>query len=122
MEITLGPENFRIEGYELYVDTTRVYPGATVEVDPATTHSIRVRYQVRNDGATTFHWWECCVTIWDVTHAKAIGSRNDHAQGWLSTWKDQTISVGKIAEPTAFRVKIWANQDYGAAAPPTGSW
>lgn len=123
VQISLGPESFQIDFAEYYVDALRVYDGDTVEVDPAVAHSIRAKYRVKNVGASTFHWWECCLTVYDVTHAKAIGSASDHAQGWLSTTKDRTINIPNlITAPTAFRVRIWANQDYNAPPPPQGSW
>ena len=120
--MALGPENFSLDFLELYVDNTPVVDGDTVEVDPAISHSIRARYRIANEGASTFHWWECCMTVFDVTHVVAKGSRHENGQGWLSTTKDHSVNVGKITEPTEFRVRIWANQDQNAIAPPEGSW
>lgn len=119
----MGPENFQIEVAEFYVDDIQIYPGGpAIEVDPSVTHSIRARYKVRNNGASAFHYWECCMTVYDVTHGQPVGSRNDHGQGGVSDWKDRTINVGYIDETTVFRVKIRANQDYGASPPPISEW
>jgi hypothetical protein len=123
VRIALGPESFQIDFAEYYVDTTRVYDGDEVEVDPLVAHSIRCRYRVKNVGASAIHWWESCFTLYDVTHGRAIGSANDHCQGWLSTTKDRTINIPNlITEPTVLRARIWANQDYNALPPPQGSW
>lgn len=120
--MALGPENFSLDSATFYVDAVAVVSGDTVEVDPAVDHTIRARYKIRNEGANLFHYWECCVTVYDVTNKRAVGSRNDHGQGGISDWKDRSIGVGRITKPTAFRIKIWANQDYDALPPPQTSW
>jgi len=120
--MALGPENFQIEVAEFYVDDVQVMPGSIVEVDPAIQHTVGARYKVRNNGAGATHFWECCLTVRDVTHGIAIGSRNDHGQGGVSDWKERHINVGYINEDTTFRIRIWANQDYGATPPPQSEW
>jgi len=120
--MALGPENFQIEVAEFYVDAVRVIPGVPIEVDPAISHTVGARYKVRNIGASAIQWWECCLTVYDVTNTKAIGSKNDHGQGGISDWKERHISVGYIGADTTFRIRIWANQDYGAAPPPQSEW
>jgi hypothetical protein len=121
--MALGPENFQIEsGPIYYVDGVEVTPGYPVEVDPAVTHTVGAKYKVRNNGAGITHWWEMCLTVYDVTHGIAKGSANDHGSGGVSDWKERHINVGYISEDTAFRVRVWANQDYGASPPPESEW
>jgi hypothetical protein len=120
--MALGPENFQIEVAEFYADDLRIYPGGSaIEIDPAVTHTVGARYKVRNVGAGITQWWSCCMTVYDVTHGIAIGWAVDYGVGGVSDWKERHINVGYITEPTAFRVRIWGNQDYGIDTPPPES-
>ena len=119
--MALGPDNFQIEIAYYYVDSIQVAPGATVEIDPAIPHTVGARYKVRNNGATMFHYWTCCLTVKNQTSNKAVGHAFDYGQGYLSDWKERHISVGYITADTTFRLRIWANQDYGANIPPPQS-
>lgn len=117
----MGPENFQIEAVEYQVDGEPIVPGTPVQVDPAVSHTVGARYRVRNVGATIFQWWTCCLTVYDVTHGVAVGYAFDTGVGGVSDWKERHMNVGYIAADTTFRIRIWANQEYGAIAPPPES-
>lgn len=120
--MALGPENFQIEAGPLYmVDEVEVSPGAEVPVDPAKSHTVGAKYKVRNVGASIGHWWTCCLTVFDVTHGIAMGYAFDTGVGGVTDWKERHINVGYIQADTQFRVRVWANQEYGGGVPPPES-
>lgn len=121
----MGPENFQIEaGPIYYVDSIEVVPGYPVEVDPGVSHTVGAKYKVRNVGASIFQWWTCCLTVYDVTNGRAIGYAFDTGVGGVTDWKERHINVGYIQADTTFRVRVWANQEYGdpLAPPPESEW
>jgi hypothetical protein len=120
-----GPEDFSLDAGDnpkLWLNNEhRLYQGDAVEVDPATAQTLNCDSRILNAEPGFSLLWSICTTIYDVTHNRAVGSKVDNADGGLGQ-ANPTISVGKITTPTQFRVRVWANQAFQAAAPPAADW
>lgn len=120
--MALGPENFHVIVYQVDVNGTVVTHGDEVVVDPASNTKIGYQIKIGNSGASIFHWWVIGLTIYDVTHGKALGSEMWQAQGSESTTKNSERWIGTLTERTIVRVRVWANQDTGVSLPPLSEW
>jgi len=120
-----GPEDFSLNYANLYVDNTPVASGEEVDVDPETSHQLKLQHSVLN--ADPRSWgdpigvWRTCVTVLNITDNKPVGSKTAQADGGEGGG-NAVLSVGKILKPTTFRVKLWANQNDGAVPPASGYW
>ena len=126
-----GPEDFWLYNDQLYVDADPVADGATKEVDPEIDHELRLDYDVRN--RDPYSWgdptgsWDTYVSVYNETNASPVGGVSDGHQGESGgpVGTPNRVPVGRITAPTTFRVKLWANQEYGAGAhnpPPQSNW
>jgi len=122
-----APVDVRIGDFE--ITNLRVYAvyGAkeVTEVPPGGEFEIHAEYNIENlnPGTGLAAAWTTTMTVWDVTHARAIGadSFGMHSGAGLLTAHD-AVNVEMPSEPTTFRVKIFANQKANAGAPPTAEW
>jgi hypothetical protein len=121
--IASTPEDFYLINSKLKVDDTYYSDGDTVYVDPLTDHNVGMWFQIGNKSPSSvgdpLGVWRVCVTVYDETHSKAVGYAQGDAQGG-GTDATKQVNVGKITEPTVFRVKLWANQ--ALASPPASSY
>lgn len=124
-EIASGPEDFSLGYANLFVDNAPVLSGETVEVDPETSHVLKLAHQVLN--ADPRSWgdpigvWRTCTTIFNVTNNTPVVAITAQADGGSGGGNAQK-NVGVITKPTIFRIKLWANQNDGAVPPASNYW
>jgi len=124
--ISGGPEDFSMRStYPRYkVNGVEVDPSQPVIVDPGADTRLGAYYIIDNAecGFGLEAWWSTAISIRDITHNRPVGAyRDDNANGEVGDG-DPWINVGKITEPTEFRIRVWANQDWKAPLMPQGSY
>jgi hypothetical protein len=124
-QIGSGPEDFSLDNDQLYVDDTPVESGEAVYVDPATTHKLYLPHNVLNADPRSLGdpigVWRTCMTVYNVTDTKAVGSSTSQADGGAGGG-NPSVAVGKISKAITFKVKLWANQNDGAVPPSSAYW
>jgi len=123
---TSGPEDFSLRpGTKLKVNHEEVMdPSQPVIVDPGADTTIGAYYIIDNAecGFGFEAWWSTAISIRDMTHNRPVGAyRDDNANGEVGDG-DPWVNVGKVTEPTEFRIRIWANQDWKAPLMPSANY
>jgi hypothetical protein len=121
---TSGPEDFSIQQARWWVkDHELVSDGEVVQVDPGVNILIRSYHVINNAecGIFPLNGWETCFTVKNITDNIPVGAESNPADGEVGDG-DSMVNVGKITKPTQFRLRVWANQDLGAAPPPSSAW
>jgi len=130
-QIGSGPEDFTLISAQLYVDDTPVESGDEIEVDPETTHEIRLDHNVAN--ADPRSWgdpigvWSTCMTVYDVSNNRPLGSVTCKADGSAGGGRGidaPVLNIGRVPgpNPRILRVKCWANQNDNAVPPASNYW
>ena len=66
--------------------------------------------------------WTTCMTVWDVTHNKAVGSDPNWVHYGAGGLAKDAVNVVMPADGAKYRVKIWATQSSTTTSPPQSSW
>jgi hypothetical protein len=122
--ISNGPEDFSLQYARLYLNNqTQLFTGDVKVVDPTVNQSLNCDHVINNaDCGFGFEAaWSTLVTIKDITHNTPVGDKLSNADGEVGQG-NPTISLGKVTVPTQYRIRVWANQDFGAAPPPSSQW
>jgi hypothetical protein len=124
-KIGSGPEDFSLDYANLFLDNAPVASGETLEVDPETSHVLKLAHSVLNADPRSLGdpigVWRTCTTIFNVTDnapVKAITAQADGGSGGGNAQQN----VGVITRPITFRIKLWANQNDGAVPPASNYW
>jgi len=118
------------------VDDEEFVSGAEVVVPLDTKANIGLRYKVTNYSPVSLGdpvgVWDTIMTVKDLTTGKAIGSKpRSHSPTGVPVWPtnppDEYAGTDLIQTPTIhkrheFRIRLWATQNHGEAAPPESSW
>lgn len=124
-QIGSGPEDFSLDYANLFLDDAPVASGETVEVDPETSHVLKLAHDVLNADPRSFGdpigVWRTCTTILNVTDNVAVGAITAQADGSAGGGNAQK-NIGVITKPVTFRIKLWANQNDGAVPPASNYW
>jgi hypothetical protein len=123
---TSGPEDFSIRvGTKIKVNGDEVLvPTEPVIVDPGADTTLGAYYIIDNAecGFGLEAWWSTAISIRDMTHNRPVGAyRDDNANGEVGDG-NPSVNIGKVTEPTEFRIRIWANQDWKAPLMPSANY
>lgn len=66
--------------------------------------------------------WTTCMTVYDITHGKAIGFKNDSLGHGTSDKFSLAINLVMPATDTRYRVKIFATQHKTLTSPDQSRW
>ena len=96
---------------------------AVTEVPAGASFEIHCEYTIQNTQAGFSVLWSTCMTVYDVTHSKPIGSDifNMHSGGGVKSAHD-AVNVKMPDEPTTFRVKIFGYNEQISTPPPVTEW
>jgi len=120
--ISGGPEDFYLKSAVYTLNGKSFGDGDVIEVDPAVTQVVKVDWVIGNyDPGWFAPSWDGRITVYDLTHDKRVGTERSDADGSEGRGSE-SISLGRITEPTEFRINIMANQDYRAPEPITSLW
>jgi len=102
------PGGFTVTDNKLYIND-EVVTKDTVEVDPAKTSNVGLKFGIHNATPGVLRQWTTCTTVLDETKGESISSFRTQADG--SDEDDiSKIGVGRVTTPRRFRIRLWANQ------------
>jgi hypothetical protein len=119
-----GPEDFSLSYAKLYLNNEQqLYSGDVVVVNPAVAQTLNCDHVINNAecGFGLEAAWSTLVTIKDITNNVGVGYKLSNADGEVGQG-NPTISIGKTTQPRQLRIRVWANQDFGATPPDVSQW
>lgn len=120
--ISGGPEDFYLKSANYEVDGKTLSDGDVEEVDPEELQVFRVDWVIGNKDPGWFApAWDGRATVYDLTHDKEVDTERSDADG-AEGRGSESLNLGRITEPTKFRINIMANQDYRAPEPDISLW
>jgi len=119
-----GPEDFSLVYAKLWLyNEQQLFNGDAYMVPSTVAQKLNCDHKISNAecGFGFEAAWSTLVTVKDITHNVAVGYGESPADGEVGQG-NPTINLGKITTPTQYRIRVWANQDFGALPPDQSKW
>jgi len=117
------PGGFTVNYNNPYIND-KVVVADSVEVDPAKSSKVGLKFGIHNATPGILRQWCTCTTVHDETKGAPMGAFRTQADG--SDEDDiSKVDVGKVVTPRRFRIRLWASQaDWYLypTPPPESAW